>query len=278
MAYFPHEPAGWRTALTEVAALAMDNHCFFAPDPRMFSSIQTIERLRKYVASWILVRDEWMKRVQNLRVPPACSTTKRWKVFFMGFYRKEEEDTSKDKQITQKGQDRQMIADFLGLKSLPAIIEDHYSAKWNGRELVGSVEKVITDTVIRDVIRDLHSCNFYFDLLRLETHLSTGLSSEEILRRVTQAVVCPSNTSDKPSDGNIGGVAWKERLPAVIALASVMEHWPEYTIQQGEREKAMSSSPQQVAHVLLLERKVARCYCFQMVKVFRRIPVVPAMP
>jgi hypothetical protein len=73
--------------------------------------------------------------------PPACSTTKYAKIFFIAMFRTDA--TRDDTNMLKIGQDQRMFLDFLYIGSVPYIDIDDFSALWNGCELVGKLKDVI---------------------------------------------------------------------------------------------------------------------------------------
>ncbi|KAF9643200.1 hypothetical protein BDM02DRAFT_3192050 [Thelephora ganbajun] len=219
--FTPSISQAWKSALDAVSETDVSDFTSFLPNPAMFISVKSLDRLRKYVASWLRVRRAWLTKIHGMNHAPSCSTTRRWKTFFMAFYLTKDVPREKNTQ-TRTDKERKVTADFLGLSNIQAINVSCVHLEWEGEILEGSLDSAISCRIIHDVIWELHQLNFRFELRSLVHRLSPEISLTEL-----EALVCscfpegPRNILDCENLG-LGSCKQKDRGPWEAALTKVL--------------------------------------------------------
>lgn len=281
----------WQTASAKYTDDANDqDRVTFAPDPALFRSCGTMERLLKYVAAWLVVRDDWIGVIkahlaQSKR--PEHSKIKNWKALFTGFF-------SPNANLESEGdlaKRRIELLNTMGWDHLPSIRTLEMSLTHRGITRTGSLETVVNDRVVMEVMWELHELNWRADFKLLDSHLRPpiedpvdntvmipicslqealksdhgwGISSEEMRE------LFPVDFSSEFEDKEL----WRDLTKGVISVAQTMASWVEPPITAPTLDYRV---PYTLQDFRALEEDVANTYC----RIFRlkmnRYPIVPAV-
>jgi len=267
--------SNWELALKQCNTLPVVDRTFYVPDPSLFASVAALDRLQKYVAAWLKVRSLWLKKVDGMEASPPCSTTKRWKSFFMAFFRRAVD--GEDENQSRIAVERRVMQDFLGLGSIEVIDPMDFCVDWNGQSLSGAVKDVISHDVIREVVWELHELNFRMDLARMERFHFPSDSLEDVTARVGGCFPGRFSLFRESIDRNELGLSsptWALRAVWIIELGKVLQRWPNSTIREEDLASTGSKSP---TLMLALEKKIALLYCSEFGRLLGRAAVVPAI-
>jgi hypothetical protein len=150
---FPEISDGWQVGLKDVKDREMEVKTFYYPDPEMFRSVHTMDRLRKYAAAWLAIRPLWLSYPKDCIRRPEVSTTRRWKSVFMGYFTKGGDLVNRD---TKTSRERLELLDVLGIQEITPIDPENFEFEWMGDTIHGAIEKTITPSLIRKIVFELH--------------------------------------------------------------------------------------------------------------------------
>lgn len=273
----PIQPSPWKEALQDTEP---EDYRSFLPDPRMFSAVQTLSRLQKYVAAWLTVRETWIRKVETLTEPPGCCQTKRLKHFFMGYFRSSDDGDLDNP--TNVATDRRAVQEFLGLDAIKMIDPANYSGEWRGEPLSGPIPNCITFTIIREVVWELSELGFQKDLHLLEDRFSAkdyvGYAKTRAGRCFPGGWKWPRGAIDRTNMG-LSSPSWQNRAQWTLELARILVAWPKPPppLPCITFEDITTAIPSSGQSMMAIERKVALVYCFHMERALRRAPIVPVV-
>jgi hypothetical protein len=240
----------------------------------MFAGIQTLDRLQRYVIAWVSVNRSWAAKYEGAKyeqrvIRPILSTTKNWKHFFQGFFRKHQ-DSAGGSQLQDK-----MLA-FMGIADISTINADNCYEKWNNQIISGAISKAVTPDIICEVVWSLHVLNFIMDLVTLDLQ---SQEDRELASAEFRAFGCFgwSSFEDMFTTNRLGlsDPDWRARTPYVKHLAGMMRCWKRSPFVDRDLDsEVLRCSATMFSR---LESEVASFYCERYASVFDRRPVVPAL-
>jgi hypothetical protein len=271
---FPAISKAWEVACQDVDDSEIIERTFFYPDPNLFRSVQSMDRLRKYVAAWLVIRPYWLRASPNPGQRPVVSTTKRWKSLFMAFY-----TTGGDlkSNLSRTSLDRRELMKWMDMPAIVQIDPQNFSGNWLGKTVAGPLTECITHVVVKQVIWELHELNFRQDLQSMNfVHRQLPLKGE-MLRAYT---LCFPNAdfnglTDLPFDTDLTLTNGDPLIRASSTkYLNILMPWPETPVPAEELPMSASSSIGLARHY---EAKIARYYCVNFWAVMRRRPIPPAI-
>jgi hypothetical protein len=271
---FPAISKAWEVACQDVEDSEIIDRTFFYPDPNLFRSVQSMDRLRKYVAAWLVIRPYWLRILPTPGQRPVVSTTKRWKSLFMAFY-----TTGGDLKgnPSKTSLERRELMKWMDMPSIVPIDPQKFSSNWLGKTVTGALTECITHVLVKQVIWELHELNFRQDLQSMNfIHRQLPLKGE-MLKAYS---MCFPNAEfnglmDLPFDTDLALASGDPLIRAGTTkyLNSLMP-WPETPVIAEELPMSTSSSVGLVRHY---EAKIARHYCVNFWAIMRRKPIPPAI-
>ena len=144
--------------------------------------------------------------------------------------------TISEKKDTKVAKHRQQILDRLTPSSglFPDVKTQNTTGElitWQGKKYIPGV--LPADHIIREILWELYQLNFYYELLSLDRHACTNLTTSDNLQLMhRQALISkcfsidPFMTTSLPTHNcGLAGQEIEECLPFVLALVRVMQSW-----------------------------------------------------
>jgi hypothetical protein len=271
---FPVLSVGWEHGLRSVKDLAIVDRTFYYPDPDMFRSVQTSNRLKQYVAAWLVVRPHWLAQPKDGLKRPEVSTTRRWKSLFMGFFTKGGDLQDRE---TKTSQDRLALLQVMGLHEIKPIDPENLEFEWLGKIHQGRLDNLIAPSLVRQVVWELHELNFRQDFLSMHKlhRLDPNEKGEAKLFRKAFPRTGDGSLDELPMDDELGlgDPNALTRAQTFVYLNRIMV-WPEMLVPEATLAKATLHSSALMAE---LEKAVGEAYCGKFWKCTQRKPVPPAL-
>lgn len=261
---------------------------YFAPDPSLFRSCQSRERLVKYTVGWITVRASWMPVLRaalaNGSAPPN-STTKNWKALLLSLFVPNKGTTVGS--VTATSVQRNLLAKDMGLTELPYI---DYECSTIAGGPSGRLPDMITFNQIQVVAWDLHELNWRADFAVLHRKMSPPKDPLRISPLIAAQSVMMASASgwgvftddaeesiadfSADYDDDDSEVFNKDRARGILSVYKFMASWVPVAPVAAPAFKPGSVFDRSTHH--LLEMQVAEAYCRVFRKVMNRNPICPA--
>lgn len=271
---FPAISKAWEDACSEIEPNNLIDYTFFYPDPDLFRSVQSMDRLRKYVAAWLVIRPYWLASSLSSTKHPQISSTKRWKSLFVAFYAAGGD--LKDN-ISRTSKERRELMEWMGMSSIEPIDPMNFSGVWLGKKISGPLPECIGPILIKQVVWELHELNFTADLKSMHLlHRQLPLDKE---MKKAYDLCWPSGEfrglNDLPfeDDLTLSSPDALTRAGCITSLNNLML-WPDMAFSSHDFPLSIMSS---LAVATQYEAKVARYYCLKLWDVMRRKPIPPAI-
>ena len=271
---FPEISEGWQFGLKDVKDREMDDKTFYYPDPDMFRSVQTMDRLKKYTAAWLAIRPLWLSYPKDCIRRPEVSTTRRWKSVFMGYFTKGGDLMNRD---TKTSKERLQLLEVLGLQEISPIDPENFKFEWMGDTIHGSIETTITPALIRKIVFELHELNFRRDFLSLhQMHdHDPNLPEQRDLLALAFPRVGEGDLDALPMEDQLGLNDHRVivRADTLVKLNRVM-FWPKQMVSEWDFPLGALYSTTLAAKC---ENAIAVSYCRKFWECTHRMPVPPAL-
>lgn len=156
---------------------------------------------------------------------------------------------------------------------------DPYLARWREVDIYLPQGTLPTEAILREIIWETHEINFRFDLERLDEVLSRV---DDIVDRRKALAKCWNSGDDLGDittvtwggkDSGLAAHAFKERLPFLRALRSVLETWNSFVLPSSTLGLTFDAVPEDEG--LRMERALVLSYVQCFFDLFARPPIFP---
>lgn len=289
---FPIVPKFWEAhVLLNASDKPGQDRRYFAPDPSLFRSCNSRDRLAKYTTAWFMIRPHWLPVLRKALAsgsPPENSTTKNWKALFMGIF----VASGKPATATATSTQRYLLAKDMGLDELPYLDPENcpYQEIDTGVQRSPSrLVDIVTYTEYERAVWDLHELNWRADFAALHRKLSPAKNPLWISPLIAATSVMMASSSgwgiftDDAAESIVNFSTefdgehpqyCKDRARGLLSVCKFMASWvPVAPVSVPALDYQL---PFNGSHYKQLEKHAAAAYCRVFRSLRNRNPIPPA--
>jgi hypothetical protein len=261
----PKASGAWETVDRELES-ELKPSLRLVPALDMFTGVDNVLQLKRFVYAWLKVKDRWLLRVSGELQPPEFANRRAWRTFMRGSF-----DLAPIKPESEAGKSRLRFADYLGLPATPRF---NINSTRFGLNPSHPLDRTVEKTMIRNALHEINDINFLHDVYEVELRRTWDLPSV-IVERLQHVAGDNQNFFANPTPLPRSPVS--QRLKWVLALKEIVKEWPSSLPKPRDFDlvpRTTAKGPK-VEDVLLLELAVARCYCRVAEEILGRRPTIP---
>lgn len=261
----PKPSSAWETVDGELESESKP--CLrLVPAPDVFTGVDSVLQLKRFVYTWLKVRDRWLVKVSAELRPPEFANRRAWRTFMRGSF-----DPAPIKPESEAGKSRLRFADYLGLPEPPKF--DIESTNF-GLNPLRPLEQTVNGSMVRNALHEINEINFLHDVYEVELRRTWDLPSV-IVSRLQHIAGGNKNFFENPSP--ISRRSGPERFRWILALKDIVNEWPTSLPKPHDfdLEPRMTDKGPRVDDLLVLELAVARYYCHVAEEILGRRPTIP---
>ena len=265
------------SCLIETSKLSKHYGHYTFPDPGLFTTQATA---RKYLHSWLQVRDAWFMRV--IKEPSLAMSNQNWRTFLSIDPNVPEKGDTKDTKAARRRQESlEMVMPkanmYPEVKMRSGLV---VPIIWKGEAYLPAVP--LPDDIVREMLWELYEVNFIHELQSLDRCACANLDlsdTTQLFERQIMISRCfhPSSFRHVPIlSQNLGLAAdnLEKLFEFIIGLVLVMKSW------RGDKPVILGTSADSLRDFSRrakedTERRVARYYCQQFFNYFGRAAQIP---
>jgi hypothetical protein len=261
----PRPTSAWETVDRELEPESTP--CLrLAPALDVFTGVDTVLQLKRFVYVWLKVRARWLLKVSEELQPPEFANRRAWRTFMRGSF-----DPAPINAQSEAGKSRLRFADYLGLSPPPKF--DINNTRF-GLNPAHPLDRTVDECVIRNALHEINHINFLHDVYDVELRRTWDLPSV-VVDRLQH--IAGSNKDCFANPTPLSLRSGSERLRWIVALREIVKEWPTSLPKPHNFELEPRETPNgpRVEDLLGLELAVGRYYGHVAEEILGRRPTIP---
>ncbi|RDB25590.1 hypothetical protein Hypma_006943 [Hypsizygus marmoreus] len=249
------------------------------PDPGLVLGVSDIQKLPKYIHTWLKYRQALLFRMSSQGASAAPVSSQLWRTLLN--YGRDAldglEGTGKFQQRRQ--QVVEILGNCLGDTDLHLGSSTMSMTSWRGHQLPSS--ELPSQRIIHEVIWELFELNFRFEFVGLDSRAcSEGGDNLEVRQHLIMACFPGRHGGSllvadvEAGDRGLAAVSWKDRAPYLLAMLRVVKSWSGCPpLLAGAASKHVEELSEK--DVQVVEEAVTKFYSQSFFNYFARAAIVP---
>lgn len=261
----PQPTEAWRTADGEIPPEERPS-LHLVPALDIFTKVDSVLQLKRFVYTWVKIRNRWLQKVSEELQAPDFSTRRAWRTFMRGSF-----DPEPINPESEAGKSRLRFTAYMGLPEPPT----HDIASTSlGSKPPSHLDRTVDRHTVEEILRQVNQVNFFYDVFEVELKRTWDLPST-ILERLQPITHNRQNYFANPNPLVLTKL--EERASWLLAFRDVITPWPctipkssNFALVPRQTDRGLN-----VQDIIALELALARFYCYAAEEILGRRPTIP---